>query len=372
MRFTKSKNRFNDGSTGFRQGVSDLKTVTSIYILAIIANSSILTYFEEKLSFFESLYLTIVTAASVGYGDYYPETIEGKVTISIFIVTTTILLLAIVMALIVDLFIEKRHLMITGKWRWKLRDHILIMGGPMMHAEEFYCKLARQIRNTDKLKDSEILIATNAFPNGMPRKLADYGVSISSTSLTTMQCLDETGVNEAAQIIILAEKSSDPVSDSRTFDLLSRIKGYGTTARVVAECVNDENRQRFKHAGADFIIRPLRAYPELITRCIAHPGSERVIEGFFTEKGHKIQRVNTSISHLLWSDILRHFADKNSGTPIGYLSTSNEIKVSPSNLQEVSAKALYILTGDDTEAKYEQVIKGLHRATLKEKQNTIE
>lgn len=54
------------------------RIVTSIVILLIVV-STIFFHLVEKWDWLDSVYFTVVTMATVGYGDFTPKTPEGKV-----------------------------------------------------------------------------------------------------------------------------------------------------------------------------------------------------------------------------------------------------------------------------------------------------
>ena len=66
----------------------------------------------EKLSFLDSLYFTIATIATVGYGDIYPVTSAGKIFVIVIIVIGIGTFLAMVTGL-TQVFLQRRQLILN-------------------------------------------------------------------------------------------------------------------------------------------------------------------------------------------------------------------------------------------------------------------
>ncbi len=60
-----------------RQLITRSTTVITIFLILIFASSYIYSY-VEGWSYFDSLYFTVVTVTTIGYGDIVPKTVIGK------------------------------------------------------------------------------------------------------------------------------------------------------------------------------------------------------------------------------------------------------------------------------------------------------
>lgn len=55
-----------------------VRELVTIYISVLVISSSLYSLFEHK-SIFDSLWWSVVTAMTVGYGDTYPTTVGGRI-----------------------------------------------------------------------------------------------------------------------------------------------------------------------------------------------------------------------------------------------------------------------------------------------------
>jgi len=131
-------------------------------------------------------------------------------------------------------------------------------------------------------------------------------------------------IENARDIIVLTRDEDDELSDGRSFDILHRLKEFNIKARVLAECVEDENRERLQQAGADILIRPMRAYPEMIVRALVTPGSEKIIENMFNCVGDEYRRYDVEINHLSWAEVVTRLISKNMGIAVAYIDRSTQ------------------------------------------------
>jgi voltage-gated potassium channel len=92
---------------------------------------------------------------------------------------------------------------------------------------------------------------TSRFENGLPEPLHKLGVVHYSSCPWDTEALTAACANDADVIIILAQSDSDPGSDSRTLDIVDRLRSMGAHGRILAECVDDANRPRMRRFGAD-------------------------------------------------------------------------------------------------------------------------
>lgn len=297
----------------------------------------------EPLSFFEAAWLTMTTVVTVGYGDYAPQSVIGRLsTIGVMFIAAITLL-----TLIVSDFIEyrfyRRERILTGRWIYKMKDHIVIINTPQHGGEQYFMRIATQIRAVPGYESIPIQILTRQYPGGLPPELADMGLIHYHGSGSDPEALKAVHAGDAKHILLLAADESDPSSDSLTFDIAHRLSEANLGGRTIAEVVRDENRSRFKPLGIRTVIRPVRTYPEIMVKAVVAPGSERVLEDLFNYEQDHPHRYDITLDDLNWADIVSALIRHGIGTALAYIDHDNEVICHPDVDKEIEGKGLIVL-----------------------------
>jgi voltage-gated potassium channel len=158
------------------------------------------------------------------------------------------------------------------------------------------------------------------------------------------ECLEAVKIREAAVVIVLARDEDDVTSDALTFDILHRIQEAGAEdVMIIAECVDDENRERFFNAGANIVLRPVRAYPEILVRTIVAPGSEKILENLFTHGGDHPRRYDVAINDITWAEVVNRTVNAGYGTPLAYIDTNGEPICNADPNHKITANAIIVM-----------------------------
>ncbi len=91
--------------------IKDILIVLIITIVVIFVCSTLLFKYEQEINpqidtMFDSVYLTVVTITSIGYGDSYPMTGEGKI-VAMFLMFFSIVLIGAIAGIVSHNFIGK-------------------------------------------------------------------------------------------------------------------------------------------------------------------------------------------------------------------------------------------------------------------------
>lgn len=309
----------------------------------LVSAQILILWAAEPLSFFEAVWLTMTTLVTVGYGDYSPVTPVGRISTIVLMFVSAITLLTLIVSDYIEYRFYRRERILTGRWIYKMKDHIVIINTPRSGGEQYFMRFASQIRSVPEYHTVPIMLLTRQFPGGLPAELSDCGVVHFHGAGNDPEALKSVHAGSAKHIIVLAADESDPMSDSLTFDIAHRLAESNLGGRTTVECVGDHNRARFKALGVCTSIRPVRTYPEIMVRAVVAPGSEKVLEDMFNYERDHPHRYDLKLDDLTWADIVSALIRHGIGTALAYIDHDNEVICHPDTNAEVEGKGLIVL-----------------------------
>ncbi|KXO09457.1 potassium channel protein [Marinobacter excellens] len=309
----------------------------------LLITQILIIWAAEPLTLFEAAWMTMTTLVTVGYGDFAPETTVGRLSTILLMFISAITLLTLIVSDYIEYRFYRRERILTGRWIYNMKDHIVIINTPRSGGEQYFMRFASQIRSVPEYHTVPIMLLTRQFPGGLPAELTDCGMVHFHGAGNDPEALKAVHAGSAKHIIVLAADESDSFSDSLTFDIAHRLAESNLGARTTVECVSDPNRARFKALGVRTTIRPVRTYPEIMVRAVVAPGSEKVLEDMFNYERDHPHRYDLELDDLVWADIVSALVRHGIGTALAYIDHDNEVICHPPTNEEVEGKGLIVL-----------------------------
>lgn len=329
---------------------------TLVYLTVIFLVHTALMIQFEGLSAGDAAWLTLTTATTVGYGDLSAQTLEGRLATVFILYLGGIFIFAKFSGEYFEGRLERRNRMTKGLWRWNMIDHLVIINTPTRGGNNYFVRLINQLRLNKLFQEMPIQILTRTYPDGLPDELHQMGVVHYHGFTDKAENLMAVSISEASAIVILANDEFDTSSDALTFDILHRLKENNVrSTQILAECVDDANRQRFYSAGATAVVRPVRAYPEMLVRALVAPGSEKVLENLFREEGDHTKRYDINLENLSWQNIVTTMVTNGFGTPIAVEDEDGQMMCNPDPSELMDVKAIIMLVRSENVPDEEQV-----------------
>jgi hypothetical protein len=146
------------------------------YLVVVLSLHTTAMMLFEGLIFMDALWLTMTTVTTVGYGDFSAETWPGRLSTVLLIYFGGVFVLFEAAATSFEYREARRRRMITGRWRWNMRDHILLLNVPAECPTAYLIRLICDLRASHRYGDLPVLIVTRRFKEGLPEALHELGV----------------------------------------------------------------------------------------------------------------------------------------------------------------------------------------------------
>lgn len=333
----------------------------AITLFLLVFAHSLAMVWLEGMTLWQGVWLTLTTLTTVGYGDLSAQTTAGQVATVAMMYLSAITLLTFLVSDYVDYRIARNQRIRSGHWDWNMDQHILIINSPKYNREQFFTRLASQIRMDQDYENTPILLLNPDFPDGLPDSLRALGVSHNTGRGSVDGDLEMANLDHAKHILVLASDEYNTDSDSLSFDIVYRLHEQHLTHKVLVECVDDNNRKRFHDLGVKSILRPIRSYPEILVRALDAPGSEVVIEDMFTRRDDHPERYSIWLEGERWADVVTAMVQSGVGTPMAYMTKEGEVFVHPNGEDTVHAQSMIVLVKSEKVPSQEDVDRAFNR-----------
>ncbi len=272
LRYTKSINQFVEVLSNKR-----FELLTLLFLLAfIVITAGIAIYvLEERLnpnieSLFDAVYWSLVTIATVGYGDISPVTPEGR-TISMLIIISGIAMISFATSVIVSAFserlIEMKENRIVEQIN-KSKSFLIVCGYGQM-AKMFF-------RQNQSDVDNYIILDKDIERVEAARK---DGYNAIHEDASRFETLSKFNV-EHSRITILCLTASDVENIYITLNA----KSISRKIQVIARVNDIDIISKFEYAGADHLLMPNRVVNTMVHTAITQPTMYKAIHAILTGK----------------------------------------------------------------------------------------
>ena len=241
-------------------------------------------------SYFDSLYWSIVTISTVGYGDIIPHTFFAKL-ITIFLILSGIVAVSLFTAIVTSNLIKKT--IFTKEWEKleNLENHLVICG----YKPQLKLLIKEFLKTNKRMTIKNIVIIHNILTPEIEAMLheLDY-VKFIEGDFSEEEILIKAKVNKAHKAIIMAENTE--TSDSKVLATTILLKSLNHNIYIIAEVINPKFESYLEKIGCDEIILSEEYNKYLISKAIIDPGISKVIGNLIMSENFKILEANEYIN----------------------------------------------------------------------------
>ena len=248
----------------------------SIFAITFIVGM-VLAHRFEGWSLYESMYWTLITMATIGYGDYVPGTWEGRVLAMVMAIAGITSFTALV-STVIETLLSGSFKRALGLERSKWNKHIVFLGW----TQAVEAALSELKLNVPSAK---IVIVK---PQGVGPIIDEHNIMTIVGDYTSEDVQLQAGVDKAEYIIV---STGD---DSKTILSVLVARKLNSKAVIIAEALSHHVEELIRRAGANCVIPTLSFGGRLLASAIFEPGVAVLIEDVSSSAlGNDIVEVKT-------------------------------------------------------------------------------
>jgi len=241
---------------------------------------------------FDALWWAIVTMTTVGYGDFTPALVPGKMA-AMVVIMTGVAIVSLFTARISSVFVATKIREDQGLQDIFYQNH-LIVSGWHPGAEKLIDSLKALASG-----NIELVLVNNLEPSnmeGLLKNFSDLNPKFVRGDMGNESILKRANVREAWGVILLPEMNTAATAaqvDQKTILTALAIKGLNKMVKVFAYALESESVPHLKRSGVDqVVLRDAHAGYLLACHALA-PGIPEVVDELLTfDSGNRIERVN--------------------------------------------------------------------------------
>jgi len=212
-----------------------LLLISSLLIKLVEPSDSALTRFDQ------ALWWSIVTSTTVGYGDLFPVSNQGKVVAVLLPMFMGIGLGAAFITHVASSLIERKDKKMHGEKEYKGNGHILLVG-----STDETEQLVEEIQKDETYADQDVVLAADISRHPFPDL---DNVFFVKGPTDTRHTLNKANIKEAARIII--HTGND---EGSLFALINALKLKSRSCEITVRCISTQSLDTFSSVQGDFQI----------------------------------------------------------------------------------------------------------------------
>ncbi|HJR05909.1 MAG TPA: potassium channel protein [Pyrinomonadaceae bacterium] len=224
----------------------------------------------EPLTLLDSLYLTVMTVATVGYGDVHPVSRAGR-AFSIVFMLVSVATVGFLLSTAIQALVQSEIVAAYGQRRRsreinKLRNHFIICGAGRVGS--------RIIRELQRLEQPFIVIERE---QQQVANLIDEDVLVLVRDATLEETLRDAGVEHARALAACLPDDADNVY------VVLTARGLNNNLHIVARAVEEQAEPKLIRAGANRVIAPIIIGGQRMLQALTKPAVADFIESIAAE-----------------------------------------------------------------------------------------
>jgi voltage-gated potassium channel len=245
----------------------NLDRLTLIAVLLIGGSGLVFYLLEPEVGLIESLWWSIVTLTTVGYGDISPTTLGGKV-VAIVIMVVGIGVLGTLSGILASVLVDRKLKAERGLMTHKLNKHIILCEWNV-RAENVY----RELRLDPQHAETPIVLIAR-----LERKPLDDDNFYFVHGQVNDHTLKQANLSQASTVVVLGDDTMpEDERDAKVVLATLTIESLNPDVYSIVELTSEANVKHCQRAQANEIIVNSELSSGLISRAAANHGISNVI-----------------------------------------------------------------------------------------------
>lgn len=259
--------------------------VLVLMLTILVYGASGFLYFElpgnPDLTWADGFWYTIVTIATVGYGDFFPKTLGGRFLVGWPIMIVGIGLLGYALSLVAAALVTSKTREVRGMSSFNLNNHLVIINFPGLG------KVERVLEELflDPAFDHHQIVLIDEQLEELPPELQKRGIHFVRGNPARDETLNRGAIDRASHAIILCRNQGDVASDNLNVAISLAIEARCHKVQTVVECIDPASEELLRKAGSDRIVCTSRFESLFISQELLNPGAQGVVADLFSARG---------------------------------------------------------------------------------------
>lgn len=240
--------------------------LTSLLLILVTSYLIVLVESETFPTLFDGFWWVMTTVTTVGYGDYYPVSVAGRL-IALFLYLFGIGIIGVVIGKVVDGLTVFRRKKEAGDIVYKEKEHYIIVG--WSKKASFAVKEMLETSN-----NIEIVIIDDLEKAPILSENIHYIRGNASDTIT----LEKANIKGARSVLIFADDliEDDQLTDGKTLLIASAIESIAPEVHTVVEVMEEEHIKNFEYMKVDEFIVSTETVSSLFVRSAFRKGISSV------------------------------------------------------------------------------------------------
>lgn len=256
-----------------------------LLVLMVLAYGAIGFHVTEGEDWGTSIWWSLVTMTTVGYGDFFPKTLAGRWLVGMPVMVIGIGVLGYALGTLATAVIERRNKEARGMVAFTGEDHVLLCHYPN---EDLVLEIVAEIR-ADKVWEKHPIVLLTDQLEELPPALREAGITFVAGSPSRENSLVQANAAKARAVMVLSKEPGEVATDNQTLGAVVTIRAIAPEVYIVAEAASGENLTLIRNAGANEVVGVATLAAELLVQGIQDPGVNGAISELLSNTtGHQL------------------------------------------------------------------------------------